>query len=145
MRKVAKTGRIAGICRNFCPPVFLSIRHPLDARLCPRPDPRPFKVPPMSLRPEDIRRLAQLARINLAASDAASTLNQLNNIFSMVEQLQAVDTTGIAPLSHPLATLGEMGLRLREDKVTESDQRDANMANAPQQENGLFLVPRVIE
>ncbi len=99
----------------------------------------------MSLSPEDIHRLAKLARIDLAASEAASTLGQLNNIFSLVEQLQAVDTAGIAPLSHPLATLGEIGLRLRVDQVTESDQREANMANAPQQENGLFLVPKVIE
>ena len=99
----------------------------------------------MSLSPEDIRRLAQLSRIDLTAIDAERTRTQLNDIFNLVEQLQAVDTAGIEPLSHPLATVQEMSLRLRDDKVTEADQRDANMANAPQRENGLFLVPKVIE
>src|SRR5258706_1085842 len=99
----------------------------------------------MSLSPEDIRRLAQLARIDLTAIDAERTGSQLNDIFSLVEQLQAVDTAGIEPLSHPLETVQEMSLRLRDDLVTDADQREANMANAPQQENGLFLVPRVIE
>ena len=99
----------------------------------------------MSLTPKDIRRLAQLARLDLAPADAARTLSQLNDIFSLVEQLQAVDTAGIEPLSHPLATIQDMSLRLRPDQVTETDQREANMANAPQQENGLFLVPKVIE
>ena len=56
-----------------------------------------------------------------------------------------MDTAGIEPLSHPLATIQDMSLRLRPDQVTETDQREANMANAPQQENGLFLVPKVIE
>ena len=99
----------------------------------------------MSLSPEDIRRLAQLARIDLTAIDAERTRSQLNDIFGLVEQLQAVDTAGIEPLSHPLETVQEMSLRLRDDLVTDADQREANMANAPQQENGLFLVPRVIE
>lgn len=99
----------------------------------------------MSLTPEDIRRLAQLARLDLEHADAVRTLSQLNGIFSLVEQLQAVDTIGIEPLSHPLATIQAMSLRLRTDQVTETDQREANMANAPQQEDGLFLVPKVIE
>ncbi len=99
----------------------------------------------MSLSPEDIHRLAQLARIDLTAVDAERTCAQLNDIFKLVEQLQAVDTGGIEPLSHPLSTVQEMSLRLRDDRVTETDHRDANMANAPQQENGLFLVPKVIE
>lgn len=99
----------------------------------------------MSLTQEDIRQLAQLARIDLTPADADRTLNQLNDIFNLVEQLQAVDTRGIEPLSHPLATVQAMNLRLRDDIVTEIDQREANMVNAPQRENGLFLVPKVIE
>src|SRR5260221_2956162 len=99
----------------------------------------------MSLSPEDIHRLAQLARIDLTAIDAERTRLRVNDICSLVEELQAVDTAGIEPLSHPLETVQEMSLRLRDDLVTDADQREANMANAPQQENGLFLVPRVIE
>ena len=119
------------------------------ARLAPLPAIACFRSPfchfPMSLTPEDIRRLAQLARLDLEHADAVRTLSQLNGIFSLVEQLQAVDTIGIEPLSHPLATIQAMSLRLRTDQVTETDQREANMANAPQQEDGLFLVPKVIE
>ena len=99
----------------------------------------------MSLSPDDIHRLAQLARIDLTAIDAERIRIQLNDIFKLVEQLQAVDTGGIAPLSHPLATVQQMSLRLRDDRVTEADRREANMANAPQRENGLFLVPKVLE
>jgi aspartyl-tRNA(Asn)/glutamyl-tRNA(Gln) amidotransferase subunit C len=99
----------------------------------------------MSLSPEDIRRLSQLARIDLAADAAERTRSQLNDIFNLVEQLQAVDTAGIDPLSHPLAMVQTMSLRLRDDRITETDQREIYMANAPQRENGLFLVPKVIE
>ena len=99
----------------------------------------------MHLGPEDIQRLALLARIDLAPAVATQTLTQLNTIFTLVEQLQAVDTAGIEPLCHPLAAITEMTLRLRADVVTETDQRVANMANAPAQENGLFLVPKVLE
>ena len=99
----------------------------------------------MSLTSDDIHRLAKLARIDITPDETARTLSELNNIFSMVETLQAVDTAGLIPLCHPIATIQEMQLCLREDAVTETNAREANMANAPQQENGLFLVPKVLE
>jgi aspartyl-tRNA(Asn)/glutamyl-tRNA(Gln) amidotransferase subunit C len=99
----------------------------------------------MSLTSDDIHRLAKLARIDITPAETERTLAELNNIFSMVETLQAVDTTGLVPLCHPIATIQEMQLRLRDDVVTETNVREANMANAPQQENGLFLVPKVLE
>ena len=99
----------------------------------------------MSLSPEDIQRLALLARIEIAPAEAPHIQVQLNSIFKLVEKLQAVDTEGIEPLCHPIAAIEEMTLRLRPDVVTEGDQREANMKNAPQQENGLFLVPKVLE
>jgi aspartyl-tRNA(Asn)/glutamyl-tRNA(Gln) amidotransferase subunit C len=99
----------------------------------------------MSFSPDDILRLSQLARIGLSVGEAAQTRTQLNDIFKLVEQLQAVDTTGVEPLAHPLAMVQPMAMRLRADEVSEVDQRDANMANAPQQEHGLFLVPKVLE
>ena len=99
----------------------------------------------MQLSPEDIQRLALLARIEIAPAEAPHIQAQLNSIFMLVEQLQAVDTDGIEPLCHPIAAIEEMTLRLRPDVVTEDDQREANMKNAPQQENGLFLVPKVLE
>ncbi len=99
----------------------------------------------MSLISDDIHRLAKLARIDITPAETVRTLTELNNIFSMVETLQAVDTAGLEPLCHPIATIHEMQLRLRPDEVTETEHREANMANAPQQENGLFLVPKVLE
>ena len=99
----------------------------------------------MQLSPEDIQRLTLLARIEIAPAEAPHIRAQLNGIFNLVEQLQAVDTDGIEPLCHPIAAIEEMTLRLRPDVVTEGDQREANMKNAPQQENGLFLVPKVLE
>ncbi len=99
----------------------------------------------MSLSRDDILRLAHLARIDLAAPEVQRIEGELNNIFGMVEALQAIDTSGVAPLSHPLTTIRAMRLGLRDDVANERDQRDANMANAPQREDGLFLVPKVIE
>jgi aspartyl-tRNA(Asn)/glutamyl-tRNA(Gln) amidotransferase subunit C len=99
----------------------------------------------MPLSREDILRLATLSRIDLTPDERDHVAVDLNNIFAMVEALQAVDCKNIEPLSHPLATIRDMTLGLREDRVTETNQRDANMANAPQREDGLFLVPKVIE
>ena len=95
----------------------------------------------MSLTLDDVRRIAHLARIEISAAQAAATLTQLNDIFAMIEKMQAVDTTGIAPMSHPHG--GHQ--RLPPDEVTVGDERSANLANAPAQADGLFLVPRVIE
>ena len=99
----------------------------------------------MKLTPDDLKRIAHLARITVSEADVAQLQTQLIGIFGLIDALQAVDTTGIGPLSHPLAVVQDMSQRLRDDRITESDQRDANMANAPEQENGLFLVPRVLD
>ncbi len=95
----------------------------------------------MSLQISDINRLAHLARLQLDADQANTLLSELNGIFGMIEQLQAVDTSGLEPMSHPLGGTQ----RLREDVVTETPYREANLRNAPAQQDGLFLVPKVIE
>jgi aspartyl-tRNA(Asn)/glutamyl-tRNA(Gln) amidotransferase subunit C len=95
----------------------------------------------MSLTRDDVYRIAHLARIEINEAQATATLAQLNDIFAMIEKMRRVDTEGIEPMSHPLGG----SQRLREDRVTESDQRAGNMQNAPAQADGLFLVPRVIE
>lgn len=99
----------------------------------------------MTLTLDDVARIAKLARLDLSETERAATLAQLNGIFGLIEQLNAVDTAGLEPLAHPLAAVQDIALRLREDRVTEVDQRAANMANAPEQQDGLFLVPKVIE
>ncbi|MBK8766363.1 MAG: Asp-tRNA(Asn)/Glu-tRNA(Gln) amidotransferase subunit GatC [Burkholderiaceae bacterium] len=95
----------------------------------------------MSLTADDVARLAILARLELSAQEAKTTLSQLNSVFDLIGQLQAVDTAGVEPMTHPIA----MGLRLREDQVTESDAREQYQQVAPATEQGLYLVPRVIE
>ena len=72
-------------------------------------------------------------------------LTQLNGFFGIVEKMQAVDTSGVSPLSHPVAAIQDIALRLREDIASEPDQREANQRSAPAVERGLFLVPKVIE
>ena len=99
----------------------------------------------MDLKPDDIKRLACLSRIAASETDIESLSGPLNGILALIDQLQAVDTKGVVPLAHPLDVIENLSQRLREDHVTETDQRDANMANAPAKENGLFLVPKVIE
>jgi aspartyl-tRNA(Asn)/glutamyl-tRNA(Gln) amidotransferase subunit C len=99
----------------------------------------------MSLSSQDIGRIANLARLQLRPEESERMLTQINGFFDIVEQMRAVDTAGIEPLSHPVAAIQAIALRLREDKATEVIDRDANMRNAPAKENGLFLVPKVIE
>jgi len=99
----------------------------------------------MALTPDDIARIAQLARLELDATQGARVLAQMNQFFGIVEQMRAVDTQGIEPLAHPVAVLGDIALRLREDRVSEPDARSANQRSAPAVERGLFLVPKVIE
>jgi aspartyl-tRNA(Asn)/glutamyl-tRNA(Gln) amidotransferase subunit C len=99
----------------------------------------------MSLTPDDVSRIAHLARLELSPTEGAAMQAQLNDFFRIVEQMSAVDTSGLEPLHTPLSAIGEVALRLRPDAVTETDRRDANMANAPLAEDGLFLVPKVIE
>ncbi|MGO3406157.1 Asp-tRNA(Asn)/Glu-tRNA(Gln) amidotransferase subunit GatC [Marinomonas sp.] len=95
----------------------------------------------MSIDKQDVQKIAHLARLALTEEDAMQYQHSLSSVLSLVEQMQSVDTDGVAPLSNPL----EMTQRLREDEVTEVNQRDAFLANAPQTEAGLFLVPQVIE
>jgi aspartyl-tRNA(Asn)/glutamyl-tRNA(Gln) amidotransferase subunit C len=95
----------------------------------------------MSLSIEQIMRVAGLARIELAEGDTEATRGKLNSILELIEQLQAVDTRGIEPMSHPQ----DLAQRLRDDVAIESDARDAFQAIAPRTENGLYLVPKVIE
>ena len=100
----------------------------------------------MSLNLSDVKRLAVLAQLELDDSQAERTLEKLNGIFALVEQMRAVDTTGVAPLNHPIAELRpELALRLREDRVTEPDRREAYQACAPAVQDGLYLVPKVID
>ena len=99
----------------------------------------------MELQPDDLKRLARLARIGVSADDVVLLQEQFKGIFGLIDELQAVDTRGIDPLAHPLDVVQPMAQRLREDRVTEFNQRNENLANAPSQENGLFLVPKVIE
>ena len=99
----------------------------------------------MSLTLPDIDRLAHLARLGLQPDERTRLCAQLNDFFNVVEQMRAVDTPGIVPLAPPVDVIGEIALRLREDVVSEPDNRQANQRSAPAVENGLFLVPRVIE
>lgn len=99
----------------------------------------------MALTLTDVTRIAHLARLEMADADAEHTLTQLNEFFGLVEQMQAVDTTGIAPLAHPIEQILEVAQRLREDAVTEHVNRDDNQRPAPAVQDGLYLVPKVIE
>ena len=99
----------------------------------------------MALNSADIQRIATLARLDLPEPDAAQMLNKINGFFGIVEAMQAVDTEGVEPLAHPVAVALEVNLRLRDDVVSEPDQREANQRSAPAVERGLYLVPRVIE
>jgi aspartyl-tRNA(Asn)/glutamyl-tRNA(Gln) amidotransferase subunit C len=99
----------------------------------------------MALTPDDVSRIAHLARLDLSAAEQAQMLTQLNGFFGIVEQMGAVDTRGVEPLYTPLSAVQAVALRLREDVVTEVVDREANQRSAPAVEDGLFLVPKVIE
>ena len=99
----------------------------------------------MSLTTQDIERIANLARLELPPEEGQRMLAQINDFFGIVQAMRAVDTTGIEPLAHPVATLQGLALRLREDLASEPNQREANQRSAPAVERGLFLVPKVIE
>ena len=99
----------------------------------------------MALTPQDVSRIANLARLELSEAEQASLLGELNGFFDIVERMRAVDTTGVAPLYTPLSAVQDVQLRLREDRVTETNQRELNQRSAPAVEDGLFLVPKVIE
>ncbi len=95
----------------------------------------------MSLDKTQVEKIAHLARLEIDPADVTEYATNLSNILDLVEQMDAVDTEGVKPMAHPTDAVQ----RLREDVVTESDQRDQFQAIAPQVENGLFLVPKVIE
>ena len=99
----------------------------------------------MSLDLQDIERIAHLARLQVQPDEAERLMGQLNGFFGIVEAMRAVDATGVEPLAHPLAAVQDVQLRLRDDIASEPDQRSANQQNAPAVEDGLFLVPKVIE
>jgi aspartyl-tRNA(Asn)/glutamyl-tRNA(Gln) amidotransferase subunit C len=95
----------------------------------------------MSLDRSDVEKIAHLARLALDDDQVEGYAAELSNILALVEQLEAADTADIEPMAHPL----HMAQRLREDQVTEADRREQNQAIAPLVENGLYLVPKVIE
>ncbi len=99
----------------------------------------------MALSPQDVSRIAHLARLELTADEQAAMLGQLNGFFRIVEQMSAVDTRGVEPLYTPLSAVHAVALRLRDDVVTEGNDRERNQQSAPVVEDGLFLVPKVIE
>ena len=95
----------------------------------------------MSLSPEDVRRIARLARIEISDAEVEHTRGQMNGILAFIERLQAVDTGGIEPMAHAV----DVAQRLRPDVATEADRREAFQAVAPETEGGLYLVPKVLE
>lgn len=95
----------------------------------------------MSLTLSQVHRVAQLARIEISAAEAETTLGHLNGIFTLIEAMQAVDTKGVEPMAHAQ----DVAQRLREDRVSEENRREAYQAVAPETEAGLYLVPKVIE
>jgi aspartyl-tRNA(Asn)/glutamyl-tRNA(Gln) amidotransferase subunit C len=102
----------------------------------------------MSLTTLDIQRIANLARLALQPDEEARMLDKINDFFGIVAQISAVDTKGVIPMAHPVDAMRnspEIALRLRTDTVSEPNQREANQKSAPEVQNGLFLVPKVIE
>ncbi len=95
----------------------------------------------MPIQSEDVMNIAHLARLGIEDEQVAAYASDLSNIMSLVEQMNAVDTSNIEPMAHPL----DQSQRLRADEVSESDQRDLLQKNAPDVKDGLFLVPRVID
>jgi len=102
----------------------------------------------MAITEQDVTRIAKLARIQLSPDESTRAQQELNGILGLIEQLQAVDTTGVEPMAHPLSAHQDIKLRLREDGAASThtlEERQALMANSPAESDGLFLVPTVIE
>ena len=95
----------------------------------------------MSLTPDDVRRLARLARIAIDPEESGAVLDRLNRVLGLIEEMRKVDTQGIEPMAHAL----DLVQRLRSDEVREANQRDAYQSVAPAVDDGLYLVPKVIE
>lgn len=100
----------------------------------------------MHLTLSDVLRIAQLSQLEIPENQLQKNLDQLNDIFSLVEKMRAIDTKEVEPLSHPIAVYYEdLALRLRDDRITETDHHTEYQECAPAVENGLYLVPKVIE
>lgn len=99
----------------------------------------------MALTPDDIRRIALLARLELRDDESERMRSQINDFFGLVERMRAVDTAHLQPLAHPVDAFEDVALRLREDAPSEVVDREANQRSAPAVDGGLYLVPRVIE
>jgi len=95
----------------------------------------------MALKNTDVEKIAHLARLQVSASDTLEVAQRISNILNMIDQMQSVDTSQVAPMAHPF----DATQRLRADVVTETDQRDYFQLNAPATQDGLYLVPKVIE
>ncbi len=93
------------------------------------------------MEPSDIQNIAHLARIDINASVAEETATSINDVLKLVDQLKSVDTEGVTPMAHPLDAIQ----RLRADEVSEHDVRDKFLGIAPETEDGLYLVPKVID
>jgi aspartyl-tRNA(Asn)/glutamyl-tRNA(Gln) amidotransferase subunit C len=102
----------------------------------------------MAITQQDVARIAKLAGIELSPDESTRAQQELNGILGLIEQLQAVDTTGVEPMAHPLSAHQDIKLRLRDDDAAPThslETREALMANSPAESDGLFLVPTVIE
>ncbi len=95
----------------------------------------------MTLKRSEVEKIAHLARLQVSDDELDAVAGDLSNILDLVAQMEGADTEGVTPMAHPL----DMAQRLRPDEVTESDQRDKFQAIAPATENGLYLVPKVID
>ena len=99
----------------------------------------------MSLSHDEVLRIARLARIAVKPEDTAAVLERLNRVLALVDEMRAVDTSGLAPMAHPLEEHAPVAQRLRPDEVTEPDRRESYQSVAPAVEEGLYLVPQVLE
>ena len=99
----------------------------------------------MTLTAQDIARLAQLARLSPSPEQTERLVGELNAFFGLVQRMQAVDTQGVVPLAHPTDVMQEVALRLANDTATEHVDRQATQRSAPRVQDGLYLVPRVVE
>jgi len=99
----------------------------------------------MALTPENLNHLAQVARLALDDDERASMLAHLNDFLPILDAVCAADTEGVKPLVHPITMMEDLALRLADDVVSETNQREANQQSAPAVADGLYLVPRVIE
>jgi aspartyl-tRNA(Asn)/glutamyl-tRNA(Gln) amidotransferase subunit C len=99
----------------------------------------------MSLSDDQVRRIARLARLDLAPAEVQPVVDRLNRILGLISEMSAVDTKGIEPMAHPLDAALPQGQRLRADQVAEKDQRETFQSVAPAAQDGLYLVPKVIE